>query len=126
MVMTFSPPVTPAPKRSDGTRVPRSLKPMTPCCCRAWPVTAVMAIGTFCRFSDRRWAVTTTSSTTVVDWAAAWAWAVFEAAAKAVDPAASPNRPAIEVVARRRIAALTMAFLPFCFRSAGRTSATPQ
>ena len=61
MVMTFSPPVTPEPKRRDGTRVPSSLKPITPWAWRASPPTALMAIATFWTFSSRYWAVTTTS-----------------------------------------------------------------
>ncbi len=36
-----------------------------PFCCRAWAVTAVTAMGTFCTFWAVFWAVTTTSSTVV-------------------------------------------------------------
>ena len=61
MVMTFSPPVTPEPKRREGTRVPSSLKPVTPWAWRASPPTALMAMATFWTFSSRYWAVTTTS-----------------------------------------------------------------
>ena len=37
---------TAAPKRSDGTRVPSSLKPITPCFARSSPPTAVIGMGT--------------------------------------------------------------------------------
>ncbi len=89
MVMTFSPPVTPAPKRSDGVRMPSSLKPITPCASSELPLSAVSATGTIWLFSERRSAVTTTVSIAPGD--AAVSAAKAGGASKARQKVAAPH-----------------------------------
>ena len=48
-------------KVTFGVYFNRSLKPTTFSCCSCWPLIAWIVIGTSCRFSERRCAVTTTS-----------------------------------------------------------------